>query len=123
MEPPTATMAICAAESWWRSPSSWNCRGADDSVGMQQHSIGKSCGTPRSRRDFSTLGGYPRFRVQSVNAQIAYKGPAVITRPGNCYEGIGIWLNMGAGETPGSAGSTVTLGTWAATMASVNINC
>ena len=60
MEPPTATMAICAAESWWRSPSSWNCRGADDSVGMQQHSIGESCGTPRSRRDFCTLSADTR---------------------------------------------------------------
>ncbi len=39
MEPPTATIAICAADSWWRSPSSWNCGGAEDSVGMQQHSM------------------------------------------------------------------------------------
>ncbi len=39
IEPPTATMAICGAESWRRSPSSWNCRGAEDSVGMQQHSM------------------------------------------------------------------------------------
>jgi len=40
MEPPTATIAICAADSWWWSPSSWNCGGAEDSVSMQQHSIG-----------------------------------------------------------------------------------
>src|SRR5215469_5463223 len=41
IEPPTATMAIWEAESWWRSPSSWICGGAADAVGMLQHSMNK----------------------------------------------------------------------------------
>src|SRR6202043_2415064 len=44
MEPPTATMAICPAESWWRRPSSW-MEGAD---GMQHHS--KKAGIAQIRR-------------------------------------------------------------------------
>ena len=39
IEPPTATMAICAAESWCRSPSSWTRAGAADAMGMLQHSM------------------------------------------------------------------------------------
>jgi hypothetical protein len=34
MEPPTATMAICPAESWWRRPSSLACSEAG-SEGME----------------------------------------------------------------------------------------
>src|SRR5579864_9762781 len=42
MEPPTATMAICPAESWWRRPSSLMrtvlvC-GGEGSKGMQEDS-------------------------------------------------------------------------------------
>src|SRR5882672_9057842 len=37
MEPPTATMAICPAVSWWRSPSSLRGSGEVAGEGMLHH--------------------------------------------------------------------------------------
>jgi hypothetical protein len=47
IEPPTATIAICGALSWWRRPSSW----VGDGVGPDgmQHDIKKEVEVPKKR--------------------------------------------------------------------------
>jgi hypothetical protein len=79
MEPPTATMAICPAESWWRRPSSlvrprlvrprW-IAGEAGSEGMQHHI--KNYGIAQVRRAVvGRVGGEirseRRFRIWAVS--------------------------------------------------------
>src|SRR5258708_38980027 len=69
MEPPTATMAICPAVSWWRRPSSW-IAGDKGSEGME-HDIKKAMDRPNgesggsageSGKNFIEIGETPRLR-------------------------------------------------------------
>lgn len=113
MEPPTATIDICPAESWWRSPSSWNCGGVEDSVGMEQHSIMRSCGThvrAPTKRGSLHPGKYCAFLSAIGKCRDHAEMPVDVAKAGNCYEGVGIWVVHGRGEMLGSAGGTRDLG-------------